>query len=178
MGKRTLSDEERAMAATIKAAVERSTKSQEAIGVEVGVTQGSIWQWMEGKEPVSAKRAPALAAALGIDDPAKISSAYRELRPNRTEDAIAIFTPERRADDNVTAVHIAVESLAVALLRQVPGSAEAFAADLEAICSERHFSPHHALLGRLLGSARTIQSIEAAEDRVRRRAGPARRTKP
>lgn len=95
----------------------------------------------------------------------------------QSNEATPLYTPERRADDNVTAVHIAVESLVVALLRKVPGSAEAFVADLKAMCDERGFSMNHALLGRLSGSARTVQSIEEAEDRARRRAGPAQRTK-
>ena len=96
----------------------------------------------------------------------------------QTNGAVPLYTPQRRASDDVTAVHIAVESLVLALLRKVPGSAEAFVADLEAMCDERHFGKDHALLGRLFGSARQVQRIEAEADRVQRRAGLGGRTKP
>jgi hypothetical protein len=92
--------------------------------------------------------------------------------------AVVAFTPERRADDNVVAVHIALESLAVALLQKTPGASTVFLADLVAICRERKVSPDHGLLGRLSNIAETIQSDEAKFVRGKRRADPGRRTKP
>lgn len=78
--KRPLTAEEKAMADRMKAIIESTPGlTQESVGASVGVSQGQVWQWLEGRLPVSAKRAPALAEALGIQDPAEISVAYREI---------------------------------------------------------------------------------------------------
>lgn len=76
MSKRPLTTAELKAADLIKAAVEANPSSQEAIAMEVGVTQGALWQWMNGKVPVSPKRAVRLANALGVDDPATISPSW------------------------------------------------------------------------------------------------------
>lgn len=81
--KRPLTAEEKAMADRMKAVFEANPQlTQEAVGAAVGVTQGTVWQWIRGEMPVSAKRAPALAEALGIQDPAEISIAYRDIAPS------------------------------------------------------------------------------------------------
>jgi len=78
--KRPLTAEEKAMADRMKAIFESNPSlTQEAVGVAAGVTQGTVWQWIEGRLPVSAKRAAALAQALGIEDPREISVAYRDI---------------------------------------------------------------------------------------------------
>lgn len=78
--KRPLTAEEKAMADRMKAIFEANPNlTQEAVGAAVGVTQGTVWQWIRGEMPVSAKRAPALAEALGIEDPSEISVAYRDI---------------------------------------------------------------------------------------------------
>ena len=78
--KRPLTAEERRMAALMKSVIAKSqgALTQESVGAAVGVTQGQVSHWTDGRLPVPAKRAPALAAALGIDDPARISVAYRD----------------------------------------------------------------------------------------------------
>src|SRR5690348_4209312 len=78
--KRPLTTEEKAMASRMKAifAADRD-RTEENAAVSVGVTQGQISHWTSGRLPVPAKRAPALAAYLGIDNPGEISVAYREL---------------------------------------------------------------------------------------------------
>jgi transcriptional regulator with XRE-family HTH domain len=85
--KRPLTSEEKAMADRMKAIVESMPDlTQDSIGNAVGVSQGQVWQWLDGRLQVSAKRAPALAQALGIKDPSEISVAYREMvRPQPVE---------------------------------------------------------------------------------------------
>lgn len=83
MGKRLPTPADKAASALIEKTIKASGKSQDAIADEVGVTQGTIWQWMSGM-PVSAKRAPALAKAIGISDPARISVAYSQIAAHKT----------------------------------------------------------------------------------------------
>lgn len=78
--KRPLTAEEKAMAARMKAII-ASTRdmTEESVADAVGVTQGQISHWTGGRLPVPARRAPALASALGIADPGEISLAYRAI---------------------------------------------------------------------------------------------------
>lgn len=78
--KRPLTAEEKQMARLMKGCIANSggALTQESVGAAVGVSQGQISHWTDGRLPVPVKRAPALAAALGIDDPARISVAYRQ----------------------------------------------------------------------------------------------------
>jgi hypothetical protein len=92
-------------------------------------------------------------------------------------EVVPAFTPERRASDDVVALQIALESLAVALLQKAPGAAAVFLADMGAMCRERKFSPNHALLGRLSGIAETVHAGETKAARGKRHDGPAQRTK-
>lgn len=70
---RAITREEIAASHLIARAIKQSPKSQEEIGAEVGVSQGQIWQWANARRGVSSARAVALAGALDIDDPGKIS---------------------------------------------------------------------------------------------------------
>lgn len=79
MSKRPLTKEELKAAAVLSSAIAASGESQEAIGAKVGVTQGMVWQWANGRLPVPAKRAATLAAAVGVDDPGSISPAWRQI---------------------------------------------------------------------------------------------------
>lgn len=78
--RRALTDEEQKAAAVFKRLLLAAcdTRTQEAIADEIGVTQGTIWQWAEGRIPVSAKRAQAAAKVVG-GDPSAISVAFRDL---------------------------------------------------------------------------------------------------
>lgn len=76
MPKRQLTPAELKAAAALAEAVTASPLSQEAIAASMGVTQGMIWQWANGRLPVPAHRAVALADAIGVD-PSIISVAYR-----------------------------------------------------------------------------------------------------
>lgn len=49
--------------------------SQGEVAQRVGVTPGMVWQWATGRTPVSAKRAPSLAAVLECR-PEDVSAAY------------------------------------------------------------------------------------------------------
>lgn len=78
--KRPLTAEEKAMAARMKAIIASSREiTEESVADAVGVTQGQVSHWTGGRLPVPAKRAQALAAALGIADPGEISLAYRDI---------------------------------------------------------------------------------------------------
>lgn len=78
--RRKLSREEIEIAARLRDTIKsRDDLTEESVGDAVGVSQGQVSHWTGGRLPVPAKRASALASALGIDDPGKISVAYREL---------------------------------------------------------------------------------------------------
>jgi transcriptional regulator with XRE-family HTH domain len=91
--KRPLTDEEERAAAVIKQAIESGNKTQDEIAAEVGVTQGMIWQWMNAKLPVPARRAQKLAAAIGLN-PVQVSVAWR----NVVRDAKKLTWPFPRID--------------------------------------------------------------------------------
>lgn len=90
----------------------------------------------------------------------------------------ATFTKERRANDDVVALQIALESLTLAVCKLQPGAAVAFVADMEAVAHEKKFSSSHGLLAKLAGIAKGAANMAAAEARPPRRAGSVRRTKP
>lgn len=94
-----------------------------------------------------------------------------------SDEAVPLFTPERRADDNVTAVQIAIRALAMALLPKSQGTATEFLAGLTTLCKQKHFSPDHYLLGQLSDIAEQVQSDEEAASREQLRASTARHTK-
>jgi DNA-binding transcriptional regulator YdaS (Cro superfamily) len=79
MSRRPLTPEEKEAAAAFRRHLEASDRPQDEIAQEIGVTQGAVWQWADGKIPISAKRAVAAAKAVGAD-PAEISVAWREAR--------------------------------------------------------------------------------------------------
>lgn len=77
--KRKLTREEEAMADRMKAIIASTPGlTEESVGAFVGVSQGQVSHWTNKRLPVSTKRAPKLAEALGITDPAEISVAYRD----------------------------------------------------------------------------------------------------
>jgi len=57
-----------------------SKKTQEQVAAEIGsgVSQGTVWQWANGRLAIPANRAVDAAAAVGAD-PARISVAWRSL---------------------------------------------------------------------------------------------------
>lgn len=65
-------------AGRFRALLTSSPKSQDQIADEIGVTQGAVWQWAEGKVAISAKRAVAAARAVG-GRPEEISVAFRDV---------------------------------------------------------------------------------------------------
>jgi len=75
--RRELTPDERKAADRFRALLLASDKTQEQIASEIGVTQGAVWQWADGKVPISAKRAVAIAAAVGAH-PSEISVAWRQ----------------------------------------------------------------------------------------------------
>jgi len=103
MSKKSLSPAELEASRVIADAVRLSERSQDDIAAEIGVSQGLIWQWANGRVPVPANRAVALAKALHLS-PSAVSPAYAEiinsaplggLRP----DEAALLTKYRLADD-------------------------------------------------------------------------------
>jgi transcriptional regulator with XRE-family HTH domain len=76
--KRPLTEDEKKAAALILQTIEGGTKTQDEIASEAGVSQGMIWQWMNARSPVPAKRAQKLATALGLH-PSQVSVAWRSV---------------------------------------------------------------------------------------------------
>lgn len=76
--RRQLTPDEQDACAEFKRLLLSSTKSQETIAGEIGVTQGAVWQWAMARIPISAAKARAAADAVGAD-PSAISVAFREL---------------------------------------------------------------------------------------------------
>lgn len=90
--KRPLTDEEKAMAAKMKAAIANTPGlTEEIVGAHMGVTQGQISHWTGGRLPVPARRATALAQILGIRDPGEISLQYRAVAPRSVREAPAVY---------------------------------------------------------------------------------------
>lgn len=73
---RTLTDEDRAAAEVFARALAASARTHDDVAAAVGVTPGMVYQWAKPLRTISLKRAPAVAAAVGISDPARISVAY------------------------------------------------------------------------------------------------------
>lgn len=95
----------------------------------------------------------------------------------QTPIAQPIFTKERRASDDVTALQVGLESLIVAVMQRAPGSAKAFLDDVHRIAKEAHFSIEQGFLGGLVEIARGVQSAEEVAAQALQRADSARRTK-
>jgi phage repressor protein C with HTH and peptisase S24 domain len=79
MASRTLSTADFEAARVFAEAVVSCGKTHEQLGEDIGVTAGMIHQWSKPLRAISAKRAPAAALAVGIDDPSCISVAYAQL---------------------------------------------------------------------------------------------------
>ena len=67
----------------IKAYLKEHSMSQEEFATKLGVTQGLVWQWLEGRTRITAERAVEIEAATG----GKVTR--HELRPD--------LYPEERA---------------------------------------------------------------------------------
>lgn len=105
--KRPLTDEELAMAATVKAAIAATPgMTEERLGELAGVSQGAVSHWTGGRLPIPAGRAGRVADALGINDPGSISIAYREIVGGRHSQSV------RLDPDIVRAVARAVQDVA------------------------------------------------------------------
>lgn len=105
MSKRTLTAADFEAARVFAEAVAASGKSHEQLGAEVGVSAGMIYQWAKPLRAISAKRAPAAALAVGIDDPATISVAYAEIMRSTVPGAslLAAVSPPETGTDYVRA---------------------------------------------------------------------------
>lgn len=88
-----------------------------------------------------------------------------------------IFTKERRADDDVLALQIGLESLLTAVLQRTPGAAAAFLQDVGQVAKGHRFSTKAGFLGALVDIANEVHSAEEAEAQARRLAGSAGRTR-
>lgn len=82
MSSRTITPEDQTAAKTFARALLASGRTHEAVAADVGVSAGMVYQWAKPLRVISARRAPAVAAAVGIDDPGRISVAYRQLVPS------------------------------------------------------------------------------------------------
>jgi hypothetical protein len=118
------------------------------------------------------------AKAIGEDMMRAIMAAFPNAKPPPGEAATPLFTPERRSDDDVTAIQIALESLLVAVLKTTQGAASVFLADVDSIALRRKFSTKHGMLSTLVRIAESVHRNEAAEASAPRRGDSARRKKP
>lgn len=78
MATRILTRADYEAAATFSDALQRSGRTHEDVAAEVDVSPGMVHQWAKPLRAISLRRAPAVAAAVGIEDPATISVAFRE----------------------------------------------------------------------------------------------------
>lgn len=98
--KTPLTASQKAIAARLKAAIAADQDmTEERLGEIVGVSQGQISHWTNARHPVPAKRARALAAALGFDDPGEVSEAFRALNVPASPDQGTGSQPARLDPD-------------------------------------------------------------------------------
>jgi len=112
--KRALSPLELSAADALALALSRCGKTQEQVGSDVGVSQGMVWQWANKKLAVPARRARALARAVGVADPADISVDYRNLQllsSGRGSDEPAAPSSASPLDGLPQAAHKAISQL-------------------------------------------------------------------
>ncbi len=115
-----LTSEEIRIAAMIKAKIASDPNlTEEIVGNAVGVTQGQISHWSGARLPVPAKRAAALAKALGFDDPGILSPAFRKLQsqavretPGHYDAAAQALADLRREVDALRAMVVTVMTIA------------------------------------------------------------------
>jgi transcriptional regulator with XRE-family HTH domain len=92
--RRKLTVQEQAAAMEFRRLLLLADYRQEDLADALGVTQGAVHQWANGHIPISAKRAPAIAALLKCE-PADISAEYASLIPrevNATQPAEKVRT--------------------------------------------------------------------------------------
>lgn len=115
--KPSLTAEEKEIAAFIKATIANTPGlTEEIVGNAVGVTQGQISHWSGGRLRVPAERAPALAQALGVDDPGRLSLPFRKLQAHGVREQPA---PYGTRDEEISALRReldAVRALVVCIL--------------------------------------------------------------
>lgn len=87
-----LSAEEIRIAARIKAAIANIPGlTEELVGTALGVTQGQISHWSNGRLRVPADRAADLARVLDIADPGELSIAFRKLQAQGVREPMATY---------------------------------------------------------------------------------------
>lgn len=112
--KRALTPEEKRMAARIKAAIKSTPDlTQEKVAIAMGVSQGQVSHWSDGRLPVPPARAPKLASILGFADGSEISVAYRDLQ---IKSAQAEGAPPQPLDVEVSRLRLEVDTLRAILL--------------------------------------------------------------
>lgn len=91
--KRPLTAEEKVIAKRLKSIIAADPNlTEESVGVHVGVSQGQISHWTNGRLAVPAARAVKLAGAMGISDPRDISLAYRRIAPTGVKESAGTYT--------------------------------------------------------------------------------------
>ncbi|GAP66823.1 putative phage repressor [Mizugakiibacter sediminis] len=129
MSKRPLTPEEKAIARRIKAAIASDPNlTEESVGAQVGVTQGQVSHWTNGRLPVPAARAIKLASVLGIDDPAEISLAYREIAAKAAAGSAVAEGPapglaSARVENDIDALRYALAAMVTVMVVHRPAEA-------------------------------------------------------
>lgn len=131
--KRPLTPEEKQMAAKMKAAITGNPDlTEEAVGAQMGVTQGQVSHWTNARLPVPARRALKLASILGIDDPGEISLDYRALaaRMAANPSAVSEIRPDleiSRLQNDIDALRGALAVMAAVMVAHRPAEGAAYA---------------------------------------------------
>jgi DNA-binding transcriptional regulator YdaS (Cro superfamily) len=132
--KRQLTPEEIVMASRLKAAIASIPgMTEERLGADIGVSQGAVSHWTGARLRVPAVRARAVAAALGIADPAEISAAYREVTRSKVAEEAPVYRTHATLDptkiaETVTALRIVFARRGAVYDITSPADAEIFTA--------------------------------------------------
>lgn len=110
--RRALTAEELRIAERIRTIISATDGLTEGIVAEVvGVSPGQISHWSSGRLAVPARRAPALAKALGIDDPGELSVEYRAQRDQHRKSARGVTLISDSSMEELVALRAEVDAL-------------------------------------------------------------------
>jgi len=153
--------------------MERANVNATTLAEAVGVSDTAVGKWIKSGK-IARENIAAICRALGCSSDELLGLTQIAETPQAAP--TPIFTKERRASDDVVALQLVIESLAVALLPMTQGSAAVFLADAGTAAAGHGFSTEQGFLGKLVGIARAVRDKEEAEGQAQRRGGSVGRT--